>query len=76
MSRERVGLHGVPPPFELPPDEAAALAQFVKRVDYGTCTRFANVTVTYHGRAEGDVMWAHLHEKAGQIEIASLFAVF
>jgi hypothetical protein len=45
-------------PFELPHDEAAALAQFVKRVDYNTCTRFVNSTVTYNGRAEGDVMWS------------------
>jgi hypothetical protein len=43
-------------PLELPRDEAAALAQFVKRVDYDTCIRFASVTTTYNGRAEGDVM--------------------
>jgi hypothetical protein len=45
-------------PFELPLDEAAALAQFVKRVDYATCARFASPTTTYNGRAEGDVMWS------------------
>src|SRR5215469_3369463 len=41
-------------PFELPRDEAAALSQFVKRVDYDTCTqpRFASVTTTYNGRIE------------------------
>jgi hypothetical protein len=45
-------------PLELPRDEAAALAQFVKRVDYDTCIRFASMTTTYDGRAEGDVMWS------------------
>jgi hypothetical protein len=45
-------------PLELPRDEAAALSQFVKRVDYETCTRFASVTTTYGGRSEGDVMWS------------------
>jgi hypothetical protein len=45
-------------PLELPRDEAAALSQFVKRVDYETCARFASVTTTYSGRAEGDVMWS------------------
>ncbi len=44
-------------PLELPRDEAAALSQFVKRVDYDTCIRFANVTTTYAGRSEGDVIW-------------------
>jgi hypothetical protein len=44
-------------PFELPPDEAAALAQFVKRVDYETCARFAGLNTTYNGRSEADVMW-------------------
>jgi len=42
----------------LPPDEALALAQFVKRIDYGACTRFANVNASYSGRAEGDTMWS------------------
>jgi len=45
-------------PLELPRDEAAALAQFVKRVDYETCVRFASPTTTYDGRSEGDVMWS------------------
>ncbi len=45
-------------PLELPRDEAAALSQFVKRVDYDTCIRFASVTTTYGGRSEGDVMWS------------------
>jgi hypothetical protein len=45
-------------PLELPRDEAAALSQFVKRVDYDTCARFASPRATYHGRCEGDAMWS------------------
>ena len=45
-------------PLILPFDEAAALAQFVKRVDYDTCVRFASEFVFYSGRTEGDVMWS------------------
>jgi hypothetical protein len=44
-------------PLDLPPDEAAALSQLVKRIDYETCARFASPTTTYNGRSEGDVMW-------------------
>jgi hypothetical protein len=39
-------------------DEATALAQLVKRIDYGTVNRFAAPTITYNGRSEGDVMWS------------------
>jgi hypothetical protein len=42
----------------LPPDEAAALAQFVKRVDYDTCVRFASKFVFYSGRTGADTMWS------------------
>jgi hypothetical protein len=45
-------------PFELPRDEATALAQFVKRIHWGTCSRFASRTTTYDGRSEADVMWS------------------
>jgi hypothetical protein len=45
-------------PLILPFDEAAALAQFVKRIDYDTCARFAAVCWLYNGRSEGDVMWS------------------
>jgi hypothetical protein len=45
-------------PLELPRDEAAALAQFVKRIHWGTCSRFASRTTTYDGRSEADVMWS------------------
>jgi hypothetical protein len=45
-------------PLELPRDEALAFAQFLKRINYDTCCRFAAATVTYSGRFEGDVMWS------------------
>jgi len=48
-------------PLILPFDEATALAQFVKRVDYDTCNRFASTFVLYSGRTEGDTMWSALH---------------
>ena len=44
-------------PITLPFDETQALAQFVKRVDYDTCCRFAAVCYTYGARSKGDVMW-------------------
>jgi hypothetical protein len=40
------------------PDEAAALAQFVKRLGYDDCVRKASLFVFYSGRTEGDVMWS------------------
>lgn len=46
--------------LHLPRDEAAALAQFVKRVDYETVQRFAAVCWLYGNRAEGHVMWSAL----------------
>jgi hypothetical protein len=46
--------------LELPNDQAMALAQFVKRVDYDTCVRFASIITTYDGRAECDTMWSAL----------------
>jgi len=39
-------------------DEAVALAQLVKRIDYGTINRFASTTITYGGRTEADIMWS------------------
>jgi hypothetical protein len=45
-------------PLILPFDEAAALAQLVKRIDYDTCARFASMFVFYSGRTEGDTMWS------------------
>jgi hypothetical protein len=46
-------------PIDFPSsDEAVALAQFVKRVDYETVGRFAATTITYGGRTEHDTMWS------------------
>ena len=46
-------------PLHMPADEALALAQLVKRVDYETVNRFASPCATYGaGRSEGDVMWS------------------
>jgi hypothetical protein len=44
--------------LRLPDDEAVALAQFVKRVDYETVNRFASPRATYgNSRTEADTMW-------------------
>ncbi len=45
-------------PLCLPRNEAVALAQFVKRIDFDTCARFAALTVTYDGPAERNVIWS------------------
>jgi hypothetical protein len=45
-------------PLELPPDAAEAFSQFVRRVDYDTCARFARIIARYGKRAECDVMWS------------------
>jgi hypothetical protein len=47
-------------PLELPPEEAAAFSQFLKRIDYETVGRFAAAAVTYSARAEHYVMWCAL----------------
>jgi hypothetical protein len=44
----------------LPPNETAALAQFVKRVDYDTVGRFTSTFVFYSGRTEHDTVWSGL----------------
>jgi len=54
-------------PLELPREEAAALAQFVKRVDYDTCIRFASKFVFYTGRTEADTMWSAVRMVQGQL---------
>jgi len=49
-------------PLRLPSDEAMALSQLCKRIDYETCVRFASIFNCYSGgRAECDVMWSALH---------------
>jgi hypothetical protein len=45
-------------PLELPRDEAAALSQFVKRIGYEDCAKFASRFIFYSGRAEADTMWS------------------
>src|SRR5467141_3952358 len=60
-------LEAITIPFELPRDEAAALSQFVKRVDYETCVRFASKFVFYNGRAEADTMWTAVRMVQGQL---------
>jgi hypothetical protein len=44
--------------LRLPEDEALALAQLVKRIDYDTCGRLSSRFDRYHGRTEHDTMWA------------------
>jgi hypothetical protein len=44
--------------LDMPANELAALAQFVKRVDFNTCKRFASVSTTYDSRSEDDTMWS------------------
>jgi len=53
-----MALNAITIPFELPRDEAAALAQFVKRIGYEDCVRFASKFVFYSGRSEADTMWS------------------
>jgi hypothetical protein len=61
-------------PLELPPDEAEAFGQFVKRTDYDTCARFAKVTATYGRRAECDVMWSAVRMLLRQLAEAGVEA--
>lgn len=42
-------------PLDLPPDEARALAQFVKRTGRDDCKRLGS---RYDGGEEADAMWA------------------
>ena len=53
--------------LRLPDDEALALAQFVKRVDFETCARFASLTVTYGGRSEADTIWCAMNSFQRQL---------
>jgi hypothetical protein len=48
-------------PLALPPLQAIALAQFVKRVDFETVARLAPVTVACaDGKSEADLVWLAL----------------
>jgi hypothetical protein len=44
--------------LELPRDEARALAQIVKLIDYNMCVKWSSMTRTYGPRSEHDVMWS------------------
>jgi len=46
--------------LHMPRDELMALSQFVKRIDFDTCARFASMTTTYDGAPEADTMWSAL----------------
>ena len=48
-------------PFRLPEDEALALAQICKRVDYDTIGRLSSRFDRYHGRTEQDTAWSAVH---------------
>jgi hypothetical protein len=52
--------HTITIPLELPPDEAAALAQLVKRMTYEDCHNRADRHQRYgdRNRFEADVMWS------------------
>jgi hypothetical protein len=65
-------LRGYYIPFELSRDEAAAFAQFVKRVDYDTCTLFASKFVSYSCCAEAEVMSSAVGMVQGQLAEAGL----
>jgi hypothetical protein len=56
-----------------PPDEETlALAQFVKRVDFETCSRFASLTLTYGGRSEVETIWCAVNSFQRQLAEAGL----
>ena len=48
----------IPIPLPLPRDEAMALAQFTKRIDRDTVSRFAGMFELYDSGTEADVMWS------------------
>ena len=59
-------------PLVLPSLQAMALAQFVKRVDFDTVTRFAAVTVVCEdGKSEADLIWLALIALRGALAEAS-----
>ncbi len=45
--------------LDLPPDEARALAQFIKRTGFDDCKRLGN---RYDGGAEAEEMWAAIQK--------------
>ncbi len=60
-------------PLALPPLQALALAQFVKRVDFETVMRFASVTVACNdGKSEADLVWLALVALRGALAEADI----
>ena len=60
-------------PLILPSVQALALAQFVKRVDFETVTRFAAVTVVCDdGKSEADLIWLALIALRGALAKADV----
>jgi hypothetical protein len=59
-------------PLVLPPLQAIALAQFVRRVDFETVARFAPVTVACDdGKSEADMVWLALIALRGALAKAA-----
>jgi hypothetical protein len=59
-------------PLVLPPLQALALEQFVKRVDFETVARFSAVTaVCDDGKSEADLIWLSLITLRGALAQAS-----
>jgi hypothetical protein len=63
LSRPESDAEAAAIPLALPPLQAIALAQFVKRVDFETIARFAPITVACEdGKSEADLVWLALTE--------------
>jgi hypothetical protein len=60
----------IPIPLHLPRDEAQALAQFVKRVDFNTVAAFSAPCVTYDAMPESDVIWSAIRSVRTALAIA------
>jgi hypothetical protein len=46
------------PVGDMPADEAMALAEFLTRIGFEDCVRFASQTVTYDGASEAHTIWS------------------
>jgi hypothetical protein len=51
----------------LPALQAAALAHFIKRVDFDTVARRASVSVVSDGKSEADLIWLALTQLRGAL---------
>jgi hypothetical protein len=58
----------------LPSLQAAALAHFIKRVDFETVARLASVSVVSDGKSEADLIWLALTELRGALTEAGAAA--